>query len=82
MPSWVDVDKAIKARAKPDGSVDIDAYRREQYANLEAHTKRPLIVYATDFLNRPKLQACNEDIQIDLSDREGVLEVTRQDVTL
>lgn len=78
MPSWVEAQKAFKAFPKsPNGSPDFDEFRRVRYRRLEKYTQRPLIVYSTDFLNRPKLQACNEDIAIDLSDRDGVLEVTR-----
>jgi hypothetical protein len=77
MISWVEADKALRQRRTPEGGIDFDGYRREQYLRLNGYTNRPLIVYATDFLNRPKVQACGNDVEIDLSDREGVLEVTR-----
>lgn len=77
MPSWAEGEKAQQQRRTPEGGIDFDGYRREQYGRVEEYTKRPLIVYATDFLNRQKVQACGGDVEIDLTDRDGVLEVTR-----
>lgn len=77
MPSWDEVRRELSQRRTPQGDADFDGYRREQYACIEQCTKRPLIVYAADFLNRPKVQACGGDVEIDMSDRDGFLEATR-----
>lgn len=78
MASWnavrLDLDKRPKL---PNGNIDYDKYRREKYAAVEKITGRPLIVYATDFLNKDKVNACRGDVEIDLTDRDGVLEVTQ-----
>ncbi len=77
MPSWNEVRKEVERRLTPQGTPDCDGVRREKYAAVERHSHRPLIVYATDFLNRAKVTACGGDVEIDLSDRDGILEITR-----
>jgi hypothetical protein len=77
MPSWIETFQEIQARTNAAGIPDLDGIRRERYARLAEYTGRPLIVYAADFLNRQKVQQCGGDIQIDLSDRDGMIEVTR-----
>lgn len=77
MPSWNDVRRELAQRRTPQGTPDFDGYRREQYARVEQHTGRPLVVYAADFLNKAKVAACGGDVEIDMSDRDGFLEVTR-----
>jgi hypothetical protein len=59
-----------------DSRTDYDGFRRQKYRDLADFTGRPLIVYATDFLNKDKVQAAKGDVSIDLGDREGVREVT------
>src|SRR5713226_6054135 len=77
MASWNAVRIELEKRPKlPNGTVDFDKFRREKYAAVEKITGRPLIVYATDFLNKAKVNACGGDVEIDLTDREGFLEVT------
>ncbi len=78
MLSWNDVNEQLSRRRTPQGGIDFDGYRREQYSRLEEYTQRPVIIYAVDFLNRAKIAACGGDVEIDLSDRDGFLEVTRQ----
>lgn len=78
MASWNTVRLELEKRPKlPNGTIDFDKFRREKYAAVEKITGRPLIVYATDFLNKDKVNACKGDIEIDLTDREGFLEVTQ-----
>lgn len=78
MASWNAVRIALDKRQKlPNGSIDFDTFRREKYAVVEKITSRPLIVYATDFLNKDKVNAVKGDVEIDLTDREGFLEVTQ-----
>lgn len=75
--SWNQVRKELEGRVTPQGGLDCDGVRREKYAAVEKLTGRPLIVYATDFLNRSKVTASGGDVEIDPSDRDGFLEVTR-----
>lgn len=78
MPSWNAVRAELEKRKKtPQNTTDFDSFRREKYAGVEKVTGRPLIVYATDFLNKAKIAACRGDVEIDLSDRDGFLEVTQ-----
>lgn len=78
MASWNAVRIELDKRPKlPNGNIDFDKFRREKYVAVEKITGRPLIVYATDFLNKGKVSACQGDVEIDLTDREGFLEVTQ-----
>lgn len=78
MASWNAVRIELEKRPKlPNGAIDFDKFRREKYAVVEKITRRPLIVYATDFLNKDKINACRGDVEIDLTDRDGFLEVTQ-----
>src|SRR5690349_12636915 len=78
MASWNAVRIELEGRKKlPNGGVDNDGFRREKYAAVEKITGRPLIVYATDFLNKDKVAACRGDVEIDLTDRDGLIEVTQ-----
>src|SRR5258708_19327209 len=76
MPSWNESSAEQLNWKLPNGQTDFDGYRRSKYKALADHTGRPLIVYATDFLNRAKVQAAGGDVSIDLTDREGVREGT------
>lgn len=77
MASWNAIRVELEKRPKlPNGNVDFDKFRREKYAAVEKITSRPLIVYATDFLNKDKVNACRGDIEIDLTDRDAFIEVT------
>jgi hypothetical protein len=75
MASWDEVRRELASRRTPQGGLDFDGVRREKYAAVERVTGRPL-VSAVDFLNRQKVAACGGDVEIDLNDRDGILEVT------
>lgn len=78
MASWNATRIELEGRKKlSNGGVDHDGFRREKYAAVEKVTGRPLIVYATDFLNKDKVAACRGDVEIDLTDRDGLIEVTQ-----
>ncbi len=78
MASWNAVRLELEKRPKlPNGTPDFDAFRREKYVAVEKVTGRPLIVYATDFLNKDKLKASGGDVEIDLTDRDAFIEVTQ-----
>ncbi len=76
MASWDEVRRELSQRRTPQGGTDFDGFRREKYGVVERVTGRPLVVYASDFLNRAKVAACGGEVEIDLSDRDGILEVT------
>jgi len=77
--SWDEVRRELlERRIPPNNTIDFDGLRREKYARVEAITGRPLVVYASDFLNRGKLAACGGDVEIDLGDRDGLIEVTNR----
>jgi hypothetical protein len=78
MASWNAVRMEFEKRPKlPNGGRDHDSFRREKYAAVEKLTGRPLVVYATDFLNKEKVAACKGDVEIDLTDRDSLVEVTQ-----
>lgn len=78
MASWNAVRIEFDQRKKfPNGVPDFDGFRREKYTAVEKITGRPLIVYATDFLNKEKVNAVKGDVEIDLTDRDGFIEVTQ-----
>jgi len=77
MVSWNDVSNEMSQRRTEQNREDIDGYRREKYSELDQYTERPLIIYATDFLNREKVQACKGEVQIDLNDKDGFNEAIR-----
>lgn len=72
--TWNDVLKEIQERKTPQGASDIDGVRRDKMKAIMEHTKRPLIVYAVDFLNEGKVQAIGSGINLDWSDKEGFIE--------
>ncbi len=78
MNTWNDVLKEVHERKQKtaDGKeiFDVDGVRREKMKAISEYTKRPLIVYAVDFLNEGKVQAIGSGINLDWSDKEGFLE--------
>ena len=56
MNTWNDVLKEIEAtKQNPQSPPDCDKVRRSKMMAVKEHTKRPLIVYAVDFLNELRL---------------------------
>src|SRR3990172_9455812 len=77
MASWNAVRIEFEKRPKlQNGLRDHDGFRREKYAAVEKLTGRPLVIYATEFLNKDKVAACRGDVEIDLTDRDAMIEVT------
>jgi hypothetical protein len=78
MNTWNEVLKEVQERkiTTPEGKevLDVDGVRRGKMKVISEHTKRPLIVYAVDFLNEGKVQAIGSGINLDWSDKEGFLE--------
>jgi ATP-dependent protease ClpP protease subunit len=81
MNTWNDVLKEVQERkittAEGKEILDIDAVRRDKMKAISEYTKRPLIVYAVDFLNESKIHAVGSGINIDWSDKEGFIEATQ-----
>jgi hypothetical protein len=63
LPTWIET-KAEIDRQKGD----YDGVRRERIASVEKITGRPLIIYATAFLERDKVQASGGEVGIDNHD--------------
>lgn len=76
IPSYQSVEAELQKHVLPNGNHDWDVVRRKKLTELEAHTKRPVLVYAVDFLNTSKVRAAGEHIQIELSDKDGLFEIT------
>jgi hypothetical protein len=78
MESWIDIQKEIVDAGKEKGLPgDIDKVRRDSYKQLASLTGRPLIVYASAFHVPLKNQIAGQMLSIDLSDKDGFLEVVR-----
>lgn len=78
MPVWDELQKEVEQRRASVGPSVLDVLRRERLQKLHARTGRPLIIYAVDFIHQPdKARAAGQEIQIDLADKEGFVEVMR-----
>lgn len=71
MTSWIETQQEIEKQGN-----SFDTVRRERIRKVEAITGRPLIVYASDFINREKAAASRGGISIDGNDKIGFTEVT------
>lgn len=74
MNTWNDVLGEVQDRKTPQGTPDLDGVRRDKMKAVKEYTKRPLIVYAVDFLNTGKAHAVGSEINLDWSDKEGFIE--------
>jgi hypothetical protein len=75
--SWQSTKDELNVCRQANGEIDFDRYRRDKLESVERHTRIPLVVYATDFLNAQKVRASQGQIDIDLTDIQGFEEVTR-----
>lgn len=78
MPSYQSIELELQKHLTPVGTPDWDFVRREKLKALENYTKRPVLVYAADFLNTQKARAVGNDIQIDFNDKHGFFEIVHQ----
>ena len=62
----------------PNPTVDIVPIVDKYIADLFAFTKRPLLIYATDFFNPQKAALAGNEISIILSDKDGIVEAIRK----
>lgn len=70
MSNWQDIQKEIQDAG------NFDTVRRSKYKKLVELTGRPLVVYASAFMS-PQKQPFQALMAIDLSDKDGFLEVTK-----
>ena len=76
MPSWANILQEIAATRLPNGTSDLDGIRRAKLRAVANHTQRPLLVYAVDFYNQPKIAACIGEVNLDFRDKNGFEECT------
>lgn len=69
--SYQTIGKELEQHKTPIGTPDWDVLRRQKLKELEAHTKRPVLIYAVDFLNGEKVKAAGQDIQIQFNSYLG-----------
>lgn len=75
--TWQSTKEDLNVCRNKTGNIDFDRYRRSKLKAVEKHTRIPLVVYATDFLNADKVRNCQGQVDIDLNDLQGFQEVTR-----
>jgi hypothetical protein len=75
--TWQSVREELNLRRTSEGLVDFDGFRREKLHNIEKYTKRPVLVYAVDFLNQQKVMACGGDVSLEHSDLQGFREIIK-----
>lgn len=75
MPSYQSLDAELQKHLTPQGTPDWDIVRRAKLKALEDYTKRPVLLYAADFLNTNKARAVGNELQIDFNDKHGFHEI-------
>jgi hypothetical protein len=75
--TWESVRLELNRTRNDQGQIDYDKVRREKLSVLAAHTKRPAILYATDFLNEVKVRQAQNGISVNSQDVRGLTEVIR-----
>lgn len=73
MATWRDIAAEIDAISTPD---KCDIVRRRKLATLHQLTGRSTVIYATDFLDPNKVRLAGGNVGLDLTDKEGFIEVT------
>lgn len=76
MSSYQSVAKELKNYRLSNGAPDWDTLRRRKLKDLEEYTKRPVLLYAADFLQASeKAKAAGPGLQIDFNDKHGLWEI-------
>jgi hypothetical protein len=75
--TWESVRLELNSSRTAEGHIDYDKVRRRKLAVLAAHTKRPAVLYATDFLNEGKVRLVQNAVAINPQDVRGLAEVVR-----
>ena len=77
MASRQEIVEEFNRTLQPNGQIDFDSVRRAKLSGLAAHTGRPLLIYAADFLNSQKAVACGGEVNLDFQDKTAFAECTR-----
>jgi hypothetical protein len=75
--SWESVRLELNSTRTIQGQIDYEAVRCNKLEKLAAHTQRPTVLYATDFLNESKTKIVQNAVAIDPQDVRGLAEVVR-----
>lgn len=75
--TWDSVRLELNSARNPQGQIDFDKVRRGKLSALAAHTNRPAILYATDFLNENKIRHAQNGMSVNQQDVRGLAEVVR-----
>lgn len=75
--TWESVRRELNSTRTDQGQIDYDKVRRRKLEALAAHTKRPAVLYATDFLNENKTKHASNAVSINPQDVRSLAEVVR-----
>lgn len=75
MVSWQDIRKEVEIAQEKHGAAALDHVRRVAYEDLAKKTGRPVFVYATAFHHPWKASLFGNMMNIDLTDKDGLLEL-------
>jgi hypothetical protein len=75
--TWESVRLELNCNRTEQGQIDYDRVRRGKLTALAAHTKRPAVLYAADFLNESKTRHVQNAVAITPEDVRGLAEVVR-----
>jgi ClpP class serine protease len=75
--TWESVRLELNCTRTEQGQIDYDRVRRGKLTALAAHTKRPAVLYAADFLNELKTRHVQNAVAITPDDVRGLAEVVR-----
>ena len=75
--TWESVRQELNRTRNDQGAMDFDKVRRGKLAELARYTKRPAVLYATDFLNENKMKHAQNGMSINAQDVRGLAEVVR-----
>lgn len=75
--TWESVRLELNCARTQQGQIDYDRVRRGKLTALAAHTKRPAVLYAADFLNESKTRHVQNGVAITPEDVRGLAEVVR-----
>jgi hypothetical protein len=75
--TWESVRLELNCTRTAQGQIDYDSVRRDKLAALAAHTNRPAVLYATDFLNESRARQVQGAVALTHEDVRGLAEVVR-----
>jgi ATP-dependent protease ClpP protease subunit len=75
--TWESVRRELNATRTDQEQIDYDGVRCRKLEALATYTKRPTVLYATDFLNEAKAKHVQNAVAINQQDVRGLAEVLR-----